>query len=260
MSYKTLTVVTDDRGVVTVTLNRPDKRNALSALMMDELTDMALGIGGQNSTRAIVLAAAGQTFCAGGDLEWMMAQIKADRHTRMAEARRLANMLGALNEMPTPLIGRVHGSALGGGVGLACVCDVVIAADGAKFGLTETRLGLIPATIAPYVIARMGEGRARRVFMSARIFEAAEAQDLGIVSRTVSLADLDRAVEAEVEPYLSSAPGAVGAAKALARALGPQINAATIEDTIRRLADVWESAEATEGVSAFLEKRPAKWH
>jgi methylglutaconyl-CoA hydratase len=142
---------------------------------------------------------------------------------------------------------------------LACVCDVVIAAEGAKFGLTETRLGLIPATIAPYVIARMGEGRARRVFMSARIFEAAEAQDLGIVSRTVSLAALDKAVEAEVEPYLSAAPGAVGAAKALARALGPQINAATIEDTIHRLADVWESAEATEGVSAFLEKRPAKW-
>jgi methylglutaconyl-CoA hydratase len=259
MSYNTLDVVTDDRGVVTVTLNRPDKRNALSALMMDELTDVAHGIGSQNSTRAIVLAAAGQTFCAGGDLEWMMAQIKADRQTRMAEARRLAGMLGALNEMPTPLIGRVHGSALGGGIGLACVCDVVIAAEGAKFGLTETRLGLIPATIAPYVIARMGEGRARRVFMSARIFEAAEAQDLGIVSRTVSLAALDQAVEAEVEPYLSAAPGAVGAAKALARALGPQINANTIEDTIRRLADIWESDEAAEGLSAFLDKRLAKW-
>jgi methylglutaconyl-CoA hydratase len=259
MSYRTLTVVTDDRGVVTVTLNLPDKRNALSALMMDELTDVAQGIGGQNATRAIVLAAAGQTFCAGGDLEWMMAQIKADRQTRMAEARRLAGMMGALNEMPTPLIGRVHGSALGGGIGLACVCDVVIAAEGAKFGLTETRLGLIPATIAPYVIARMGEGRARRVFMSARIFEAAEAQDLGIVSRTVSLAALDQAVEAEVEPYLSAAPGAVGAAKALARTLGPPINAAIIEATIHRLADVWESEEAIEGISAFLEKRLAKW-
>jgi methylglutaconyl-CoA hydratase len=259
MSYKTLTVVTDDRGVVTVTLNRPDKRNALSALMMDELTDVAHSIGSQTATRAMILGGAGAVFCAGGDLEWMMAQIKADRQTRMAEARRLAGMLGALNEMPTPLIGRVHGSALGGGIGLACVCDVVIAADGAKFGLTETRLGLIPATIGPYVIARMGEGRARRVFMSARIFEAAEAQDLGIVSRTVSLADLDKAVDAEVEPYLSAAPGAVGAAKALARALGPQINAAAIEDTIHRLADVWESHEAVEGVSAFLEKRPAKW-
>jgi methylglutaconyl-CoA hydratase len=259
MSYKTLTVVTDERGIAAVTLNRPDKRNALSALMMDELTDMAHSIGGQTATRAIVLSGAGAVFCAGGDLEWMMAQINADRQTRMAEARRLASMLGALNDMPTPLIARVHGSALGGGIGLACVCDVVIAADSAKFGLTETRLGLIPATIGPYVIARMGEGRARRVYMSARIFDAAEAQDLGIVSRTVSFADLDKAIEAEVEPYLSAAPGAVGAAKALARALGPEINAATIEDTIRRLADVWESDEATEGVSAFLDKRPAKW-
>jgi methylglutaconyl-CoA hydratase len=257
--YKTLTVRTDDRGVVYATLDRPDKRNALSAVLMDELTELAATIGHETATRAIVLAGAGPAFCAGGDLDWMMAQINADRPTRMSEARRLACMLGALNEMPTPLIGRVHGSAMGGGVGLACVCDVVIAADSTKFGLTETRLGLIPATIGPYVIARMGEGRARRVFMSSRIFEAAEARDLGIVSRTVSAADLDTAVEAEVAPYLSAAPGAVGAAKALARALGPRIDAEVIEETIRRLADVWESEEATEGISAFLGKRPAKW-
>lgn len=259
MPYQTLTVQPDARGVVTVTLNRPEKRNALSALMMDELTDMAQGIGAQTITRAIVLGGAGAAFCAGGDLDWMMAQINADRATRMAEARRLANLLGALNEMPTPLIGRVHGLALGGGAGLACVCDVVIASDCAKFGFTETRLGLIPATIGPYVIARMGEGRARRVFMSARIFDAGEARDLGIVSRSVSLTDLDAAVEAEVAPYIVVAPGAVGAAKSLARALGPPITAAMIDDTIRRLADVWESDEATEGVSAFLNKRPAKW-
>jgi methylglutaconyl-CoA hydratase len=258
-SYQTLTVRMDDRGVVYAMLNRPDKRNALSAGMMDELTDLAATIGHQTATRAVVLAGAGPAFCAGGDLDWMMAQINADRPTRMSEARRLAGMLGALNDMPTPLIGRVHGSALGGGAGLACVCDVVIAADGTKFGFTETRLGLIPATIGPYVIARMGEGRARRVFMSARIFDAAEARDLGIVSRTVSASDLDAAVEAEIDHYLSAAPGAVGAAKALARALGPRIDVEVIEDTIRRLADVWESEEAAEGVSAFLEKRPAKW-
>ena len=135
---------------------------------------------------------------------------------------------------------------------------MVIASDCAKFGFTETRLGLIPATIGPYVIARMGEGRARRVFMSARIFDAAEARDLGIVSRTISLTGLDAAVEAEIDPYLVVAPGAVGAAKALARSLGPPITAAAIDETIRRLADVWESDEATEGVSAFLNKRPAK--
>ena len=249
----------DDRGVLYATLDRPDKRNALSAAMMDELTDLAATIGQQIATRAIVLGGAGSAFCAGGDLDWMMAQINADRPSRMSEARRLATMLGALNEMPTPLIGRIHGSALGGGVGLACICDTVVAVDSTKFGFTETRLGLIPATIGPYVIARIGEGRARRVFMSARIFDAAEARDLGIVSRTVNAADLDTAVEAEVAPYLSAAPGAVGAAKALARALGPRIDADVTEETIHRLADIWEGEEATEGVSAFLDKRPAKW-
>jgi methylglutaconyl-CoA hydratase len=152
-----------------------------------------------------------------------------------------------------------NGTALGGGVGLACVCDTVIAAESAKFGFTETRLGLIPATIGPYVIARMGEGRARRVFMSARIFDAAEAHDLSIVSRTVSISDLDSAVEAEVEPYLSTAPGAVGAAKSLVRALGPTITASMIDDSISRLVHAWETDEAAEGVSAFLQKRPPKW-
>jgi methylglutaconyl-CoA hydratase len=136
---------------------------------------------------------------------------------------------------------------------------VVIAADSTKFGFTETRLGLIPATIGPYVMARMGEGRARRVFMSARIFDAEEARELGIVSRSVSAADLDAAVEAEVAPYLAAAPGAVGAAKALARALGPKIDSEVTEETIRRLADAWESDEAQEGISAFLSKRPPSW-
>jgi methylglutaconyl-CoA hydratase len=257
--YETLDVRTDDRGIVYLTLNRPDKRNALSPAMMDELTDFVATTGSRTATRAVVLAGAGPAFCAGGDLDWMMAQINADRPTRMSEARRLANMLSALNEMPSPLIGRVHGSALGGGAGLACICDVVIAADSTKFGFTETRLGLIPATIGPYVIARMGEGRARRVFMSARIFDAEEARELGIVSRGVSAADLDAAVEAEIAPYLAAAPGAVGAAKALARALGPKIDSGVTEETIRRLADAWESEEAQEGISAFLNKRPASW-
>ncbi len=259
MTYETLDIRTDERGVVYVALNVPDKRNALSARMIADLTDMAHTIGAETSTRAVVLSGAGKVFCAGGDLNWMKAQIEADRQTRMAEARKLAEMLNALNEMPSPLIGRIHGGAFGGGVGMACVCDVAIADEATRFGLTETRLGLIPATIGPYVLARMGEGNARRVFMSARLFGAAEAVDLGILAKSVASEDLDDAVEAEVAPYLSVAPEAVGAAKALARALGPRIDADVIDDTIRRLADTWEGEEAEHGISAFLGKTKPRW-
>ena len=138
MIYDTLDVTRDDRGVAYVTLNRSDKRNALSAKMMDELTNMAVTVGADDDTRAIVLSGEGKVFCAGGDLEWMKDQIVADRKKRMAEAGRLADMLDALNTMPTPLIGRIHGAALGGGIGIACVCDVAVAESNSKFGLTET--------------------------------------------------------------------------------------------------------------------------
>lgn len=259
MTYETLDIRLDDRGVAYVTLNLPEKRNVLSAQMIAELTDMATTLGAARETPAIVLSGAGKVFCAGGDLAWMKAQIEADRPTRMREARKLAEMLNALNTMPTPLIGRIHGGAFGGGVGMACVCDVAIADEATKFGLTETRLGLIPATIGPYVIARMGEGNARRVFMSARLIAADEAASLGIVARSVPSANLDDAIEAEVTPYLSVAPGAVGAAKALARALGPRIDSEVIDDTIRRLADTWEEDEARQGIKAFFAKTNAPW-
>lgn len=259
MSYDTLEVRIDERGVASVTLNLPERRNALSAAMIEDLTAAAHTLGGSKAVRAVVLSGAGKVFCAGGDLNWMTAQIKADRATRIAEARKLALMLNALNEMPKPLIGRIHGAAMGGGIGLACVCDSVIADEATRFGLTETRLGLIPATIGPYVIARMGEGKARRVFMSARLFDAAEALDLGIIARRVSGAELDEAVEAEVVPYLSVAPGAVAAAKAHARSLGAGIDEAVIEDSIQRLADTWEGEEAAHGVAAFLNKEDPDW-
>ena len=242
-----------------MSLNLPDKRNVLSAAMIAELTDVARTLGGEASTRAMVLSGTSKIFCAGGDLSWMKEQVNADRATRIREARELAERLNALNTMPTPLIGRTQGGAFGGGVGMACVCDVVIAGDDAKFGLTETRLGLIPATIGPYVIARMGEGRARRVFMSARVFDAIEAETLGIVARVVPADEMDEAVEQEVAPYLSVAPTAVGAAKALARALGLRIDTDVIDATIERLADTWECDGAIQGISAFLEKYPAPW-
>jgi methylglutaconyl-CoA hydratase len=189
----------------------------------------------------------------------MQDQIAADRPTRRRAARKLAMMLHGLNTMPCPLIGVLHGGAFGGGVGLACVCDVVLATPECRFGLTETRLGLIPATIAPYVIARLGEGAARRVLMSARVFDAPEAQALGLVARCIAAPDMDAAIAQETDPYLATSPAAVGAAKALARALGPVIDDAVIDATIERLADTWETPDAAEGIAAFLEKRLPDW-
>ena len=258
-TWDTLLVRCDSRDVVSVTLNVPDKRNVLSSLMIEELTRLAGQLKVCTSTRAVVLRGAGKLFCAGGDLNWMKAQINASRSVRIQEATRLAMMLNAWNTLPKPVIGAIHGGAYGGGAGLACVVDVAIATDAAKFGFTETKLGLIPATIGPYVLARLGEANARRVFMSARIFDAKEAVQLGLVAKAVSDDDLETAIEAEVLPYLSVAPGAVGAAKQLALALQSRIDQAAIDDSVRRLADVWETDEAAAGIDAFLNRTQPPW-
>lgn len=252
--YETLTMRRDDRDVLYVTLNRPEKRNALSAQMIEDLTNMAQTLPLQ--TRAVVLSGEGSVFCAGGDLQWMQDQVIADRAKRMAAARKLAEMLGALNTLPAPLIGRIHGGAYGGGVGIACICDVAVATTDCKFGLTETRLGLTPATIGPYVLARMGEGNARRVFMSSRVFDATEAAALGICKDPVDPSALDDAVEFEVSPYLKTYPQAVARAKALARSLAPPIDDTVIDACVEALADTWETRSASQGIANFLNKVP----
>lgn len=257
--FETLDVRRDERGCVTVTLNRPEARNALSARMIAELHETAETAGAAADTRVMVLAGAGRVFCAGGDLNWMREAAAAGRKARMAEARRLAHMLRALNETPAPLIARVHGGAFGGGAGLVCVCDAALAARSAEFGLTEARLGLIPATIGPYVAARAGEGALRRMAPSGRVFPADEALRMGLIARVAEDGALDAAVEEETAPYFSAAPGAAAAAKAQARALGPRIDAAVIEDSVSRLADRWETEEAAHGIAAFLDKTPPRW-
>ncbi|QUJ75056.1 crotonase/enoyl-CoA hydratase family protein [Sulfitobacter albidus] len=257
--FETISIVVDGRGVATLTLERAEKHNAMSAQMLEELTAAAVQLGADDAVRVVVLAAAGKTFCAGGDLGWMRAQMGMDAPTRAAEAGKLATMLGALNRLPKPLIGRLHGNAFGGGVGMASVCDVAVGVDTLKMALTETRLGIIPATIGPYVIARMGEGRARRVFMSGRVFDAVEAVELGLLARAVPQAELDAAVEREVAPYLACAPGAVAAAKKLAQDLGGAATEEAVKMSIAALAERWETEEAAEGIAAFFEKRPAGW-
>ncbi len=257
--FNTITLETDARGVATLTLNRPEKHNAMSGEMLLELKQAAQDLAADDTVRVVVLTGAGKSFCAGGDLGWMQAQMTADAATRAKEARVLAEMLMLLNTLPKPLIGAIQGNAFGGGVGMASVCDVAIGVDTLKMGLTETKLGLIPATIGPYVIARMGEARARRVFMSARLFDAAEAVDLGLLARIVPADKLAQAVEAEVAPYMACAPGAVAAAKKLTRDLGPRLDEATIDHTINALVERWEGTEASEGIAAFFDKRKPSW-
>jgi len=255
---QTLEITRDARDVTTVWLNRPEKHNALNAQMMDDLGAMCDQVAG-DGTRVLVIAARGKSFCAGGDLTWMRAQFDATPEERDREGWRLAGMLRAINDLPVPVIGRIHGNAFGGGCGIASVCDVAVAADHIKMGFTETKLGLIPATIGPYVMARIGPHKARRVFMSSRIFGAQEAVDLNLVSHAVPADALDAAVEAEVAPYLACAPGAVADAKALARRLSPVIDDNTIQETITALAARWEGEEAKAGIAAFFDKRPAPW-
>jgi methylglutaconyl-CoA hydratase len=250
----------DARGVATLTMDRADKHNALSQALIDALTAAAAEIAARDDIRVVVLTGAGVSFCAGGDLAWMQEQMRGDDDTRRRAATSLARMLGALNALPQPVIGKVNGNALGGGVGMACVCDIAIAADHAKFGLTEVKLGLIPATIGPYVLARMGEAKARQVFMSGRVFGAEEAVRLGIIARAVAADGLDAAIEAEIAPYLAAAPGAVAAAKRFARALGPVIDDSTVARSIDALIAQWRSDEANEGISAFFDRRKPRWN
>ncbi|MDI9349871.1 MAG: crotonase/enoyl-CoA hydratase family protein [Candidatus Symbiobacter sp.] len=259
--YNTITVNADSRGVVTVTFARPDKHNALNAEMIGELERAFTALAADARCRVIVLAASGKSFCGGADLGWMQAQMTKDRAGKMADARALAMMLQRIDSAPQPVLGRVQGSSFGGGVGMMSVCDWVAADERAMFGLTEVRLGIIPATISPYVIRRLGEGAARRVFMNGRKFSAHEAQVLGLVARvTNNEAELDAAMAGEIAAYLECAPGAVAAAKQLclkvARAKG---DADLIDYTIGRLADIWESEEAKDGIAAFFAKTTPPW-
>jgi methylglutaconyl-CoA hydratase len=256
---ETLDIQIDRRGVATVTLTRAEKHNAMSGQMIDALELAAQALGRDPAVRIVVLTGAGPTFCAGGDLAWMRDQMQALPQTRRDGATKLANMLRSWNEMPKPVIARLQGNAFGGGLGLASIADVAIAVDTARFGLTETRLGLIPATIGPYVVARMGAAMARRVFFSSRRFDATEAVTLGLIARAVPADQLDAVVEAEVVPYLACAPGAVTAAKALVRRIAWPIDDAMIAASIDALIAQWDGDEAAEGIAAFFEKRQPSW-
>lgn len=256
---KTIAVAVDHRGVAAVTLSRPERRNAISGEMITELTAAADEVASEPSVRVVVLSSEGSVFCAGADLEWMRSQIDASPEVRHGQAVRLARMLNAWNVVPKPVIARVQGNAYGGGLGLMAVADIVCADENALFGLSETRLGLIPATISPYLLARLGEAGARRMFLSGRPVGGREAVDLRLVSRSVPSTELEAAVKEEVDACLACAPGAIADAKAMLRRIAGEVPEDLIDATAGWLAKRWQDPEAREGMTAFLERRRPGW-
>lgn len=258
-TYQAIELEVGDNGVARLTLNRPEARNAMSQQMIEELADAAKKIRADAAVRVVVLGAKGDVFCAGGDLKGMQQQAVRTRFERMDDARSLAVLLADLDTLPKPIIGRISGSAFGGGLGLISICDLSIGVSTAKFALTEVRLGLIPATISPYVVARMGVPNARRVMLTGREMTAADAARLGLLSECVEPEDLDTAVEREIGFALKCAPGAVANAKELIRFVSKHETEDNIPYTARCLADAWESEELAEGIAGFLQKRKPNW-
>lgn len=260
MSYKTLQLDKDKRGVARLWLNRPDKHHAMNAQMISELHQAALALGRDEAVRVVVIGSEGPIFCAGADLTWMQVQQQKDKAARIAEARTLSDMLAALNTLPKPVIMRVQGNSFGGGLGLISAADITLSADSVKFCFSETRLGLIPATIGPFIWRRLGEAGLRRLIITARLFKADEAVNYGLVAEAVAADRLDEAVEAEIKTALQAGPEAMAAAKALITAFSQTPgHTAQNEAAIVALASIWDTNGAREGINAFFAKTPPPW-
>jgi len=256
----TLEIRRPSAHVAEVWLNRPDLRNAFNDGVIAELSAAFAGFAAEPALRVVLLAGHGKAFCAGADLHWMRAMADYSWDQNQADAQALADMLWTIYSCPVPVVGRVHGDCYAGGVGLAAVCDVLLASDNAGFCLSEAKLGLLPATIGPYVIKALGEQAARRYFTTAERFSAAEAHRLGFVHELCTPEQLDQRVAAVVQALVANGPAAVRACKRLVQDLaGAPLTEAVREDTARRIADIRSSAEGKEGVSAFLNKRDPAW-
>lgn len=255
-----MTTLTVSGGpVTTVTLNRPDVRNAFNEDLIRDLSEWAAAVPTDGSVRVVVLRGAGSSFCAGADLQWMSRMAGYSREENLADARLAASMFLALDSLPVPVIGRIHGAALGGGAGLAAVCDVVVAAEDAMFGFTEVVLGILPAMISPYVVRKIGLSSARELCLSGVRFPAARAKEVGLVHDVVTSDRLDLTVDRHVAQFLKAAPSAVAATKRLLREVAGRRPADVLEQTVEAIATQRVSAEGQEGMRAFLEKRPASW-
>jgi methylglutaconyl-CoA hydratase len=259
--YQHLT--TERNGAVEyLTLNRPDVRNALNGELVAELSAWAASAGEaarRREIRAAVVSGAGPAFCAGADAKWMAGTIGYSEEENRRDAHRLAAMFQALDHLPVPLIARVHGTALGGGAGLVAVCDIAVADETAVFGFPEVKLGIVPATIGPFVLGKIGRSAARELFLTGGRFSAARAREIGLVHRVVSSGQLDAEVTAFVREILTASPAAIATAKALIRQVWfqqPEDAAAATADAI---AQARVSSDGQEGLRAFLEKRTPNW-
>jgi methylglutaconyl-CoA hydratase len=260
MTQPTLDIRRPSAHVAEVWLNRPEVRNAFNDGVIAELAAAFRTLGADAELRAIVLGGHGKAFCAGADLSWMRAMADYSWAQNHADASALAEMLWTIYSCPVPVVGRIHGDCYAGGVGLAAVCDVLLAAEGVHFCLSEAKLGLLPATIGPYVVKALGEQASRRYFTTAERFSAQRALALGFVHEVMPAEALDGAVAETVAALVANGPAAVRACKQLVKDVaGRPIDAALRDDTARRIADIRASAEGREGVQAFLNKRDPAW-
>jgi methylglutaconyl-CoA hydratase len=258
MTYQFLSVRRES-AVEHLTLNRPDVRNAFNEVVIAELTDWAGRIAAEHDARVVVLAGTGPTFCAGADVDWMAKTVDYTEQQNLDDATAAARMFNALDTLPVPVIGRVQGAALGGGAGLAAVCDVVVAEDSAVFGFTEVKLGIIPAVIAPFALAAVGRSAARELFLTGTRFSAQRAREIGLVHAVVPASELDATVARYVHECLTASPDAIAAAKALIREVWGRSAADATVLTARAIAARRVSSDGQEGLKAFLEKRPPRW-
>jgi len=260
MTYNTLLIEEGD-GVLTVTLNRPEVHNAFNDELISEAIDLFQNIGGGTGAspvlRAVVLRGTGANFCAGADLNWMSKMVSYTRDQNIHDSSLLAKMFALMNECPIPLIGAIQGAAIGGGVGLVAVCDIVIAARDTKFGLSEVKLGILPAVISPYVIAKIGTTHARALFLTGERFDAERALRIGLVHRLVD--DVDAAVAETVKLLKTSGPEAVRECKKLIAFVAGNEQAESIPYTIEAIATRRVSEEGQQGMQAFLKKEKAPW-
>jgi len=249
-------LVEESRGVLSVTLNRPEVHNAFNEELIAEAIELFGNIGSRDA-RVVVLRGTGANFCAGADLNWMSRMVHYTREENVRDSSQLAKMYALINECPLPVVGRIQGAAIGGGVGLVAVCDIAVAARDAKFGLSEVKLGILPAVISPYVIAKIGESHARALFMTGERFDAERALRIGLVHRAVD--DLDAAVAEVVNMLMTSGPEAVRECKKLIAYVASHELADAVPYTIEAIAARRVSAEGQAGMSAFLKKEKAPW-
>jgi len=253
----TVTLSTEARGVARITIVRPDRKNAFDAMLIAQLTEAVGRV--DRSARAVVLQSEGDTFSAGADVEWMRGMADHSLDDNLADSRALAKMFRALYDLEMPLVARVQGAAIGGGAGLVAVADIAIASTEATFAFSETRLGILPAVVSPYVVRKIGPARATALFVTGSRIDARRAHEIGLVERVVERSDLDAAVERVLDAIVSGGPKAVNAAKRLVREVEGRPLDEVAELTVTRIAEIRVSHEGQEGLRAFLERRDPRW-